>query len=218
MRATAMGWIVTGALILGSSSCASENKTFGVTTAGPTKTSAPESTPVPVPAPQEPPARATTARVSVCKLFSTADVTGVLGLDVSAVEKTKEGPSTVCTWRAKERAETPAWRKEDPVATFEGGLVTVRQAPASAYGDLVRKVEDEANSQKAAGRQELSWIGNGAFAIGASVSGVPIWRAVALHGGLVTAVQVSGARSKSSVATVSDLLMSTIARSGDRAE
>jgi len=154
----------------------------------------------------------------VCKLFSTAGVTGVLGLDVSAVEKTKEGPSTVCTWRAKERAETPAWRKEDPVANFEGGLVTIRQAPASAYVDLVRKVEDEANSQKAAGRQELSWIGNGAFAIGASVSGVPIWRAVALHGGLVTAVQVSGARSKSSVATVSDLLMSTIARSGDRAE
>jgi hypothetical protein len=107
-------------------------------------------------------------------------------------------------------------RKEDPVAEFEGGLVTIRRAPASAYGDLVRNVEAEAKSQKAAGRQDLSWIGNGAFAIGASVSGVPIWRAVAQHGRLVTAVQVSGARSKSSVATVGDFLTWTIARSGDQ--
>jgi hypothetical protein len=215
MRAAAAGWIVTGALILWSAGCASENKTFGVTTAGPTKTSAPESASVPVPPPPAP-TRATTPEVSVCELFSTADVTGVLGLDVSEVTKTKEGPDTVCTWRAKKAGETPAWRKEDPVAEFEGGLVTIRRAPASAYGDLVRNVEAEAKSQKAAGRQDLSWIGNGAFAIGASVSGVPIWRAVAQHGRLVTAVQVSGARSKSSVATVGDFLTWTIARSGDQ--
>ena len=216
MRA-AVGWVLSGVLILGSAGCSGEDKTFGVTTAGPTKTSAPESTPVPVPTPKAP-APAASPKTPVCELFSTEDVTGVLGPEVTEVAKTSEGPYTVCTWRAKNAADTPAWREEDPVAEFEGGLVTIRRGPASAYGDLARTVEEEARSQKAAGRHELSWLGNGAFAIGASVSGVPIWRAVAQHDGVVTAVQVSGARSRSSVATVGDFLTLTIARSGDQAE
>src|SRR5687768_13033931 len=105
MRA-AVGWVVSGILVLGSAGCSSEDKTFGVATAGPTKTTAPESTPAPVPTPT---AQATAAKpkIPVCELFSAADVTGVLGPEVTEVAKTSEGPYTVCTWRAKKAAETP---------------------------------------------------------------------------------------------------------------
>jgi hypothetical protein len=50
------------------------------------------------------------------------------------------------------------------------------------------------------------------FALGASVSGVPIWNAATLQGDLMTAVEVSGAQSKSSVATVTDFLVEVLAR------
>jgi hypothetical protein len=211
MRAAA-GLLVTGMLILASAGCGRDETTFGATTAGPTKTSAPEAAPTRAPR-SHAPTPAPAARTSVCELFTAAEITRVLGLAVSEVAQTREGPYTVCTWRAKKASVTPAWRETDPVAEFEGGLVTVRRGGNRQYDDLARTVKAQARSQDAAGRQDLAWLGNGAFAIGASVSGVPIWRAVAPHGEWVTAVQVSGARSEASVATASDFLMLTIARS-----
>jgi hypothetical protein len=41
---------------------------------------------------------------------------------------------------------------------------------------------------------------------------VPIWNAVTLQGDLMTSVEVSGAQSKSSVATVTDFLVEVLAR------
>jgi hypothetical protein len=69
-----------------------------------------------------------------------------------------------------------------------------------------------AEAKGAGGRQELTHLYPGGFAVGASVSGVPLWTAVALHEDAVIAVEVSGADSRSSIATVSDFLGRTLDR------
>jgi hypothetical protein len=146
-------------------------------------------------------------------LFTTAEINEVLGLDVARAIESKHGPYVVCTWKAKEEPEVPAWRRSDPVSQWDDGVVSITRGQAKDYADLARKVTALAEKKKAMGRQDLTWMGGGAFAIGASVSGVPLWHAVATHDGLVTAVEVSGATSKSSVASVSDFLLLTMERS-----
>jgi hypothetical protein len=137
----------------------------------------------------------------------------MLGLAVGPATRTEQGPFTVCTWKATNPPAVPSWRKGDPVTRWDDGLVTITTGNAGHYTELVNQVRSLARQQNATGRQDLSWVGNGAFAVGASVSGVPIWHAVAAHKGRVVAVEVTGADSKSSIATVSGFLLSVLDRS-----
>jgi hypothetical protein len=101
----------------------------------------------------------------------------------------------------------PSWRQGDPVLDIDDGIVTITRGRANHYADLEQSVTDVAVAQRATGRQELTNVGGSfAFAIGASVSGVPIWKAVAVDGEAVVAVEVSGAESNSSLAVVADFL------------
>ena len=93
-----------------------------------------------------------------------------------------------------------------------GGIVTITRADGAQYAALEKKIVAIAQAKKARGRKELEGVGDRAFAIGASVSGVPIWNAAVLHSGLLTGVEVSGAKSKSSIATVKDFLIEILAR------
>jgi hypothetical protein len=191
-------------LILPLAACgASEPKAYGPTAAGPTKTSGPSTAaPADVPSLAAEPTRATTG-AALCNLFTTAEVTDRLGLEVSKGTATKSGPYSVCTWKT-----TKAVNKRVP----GGGIVTITRADGRNYPDLEKKITAMAKTKKAHGRRDLQGIGDTAFALGASVSGVPIWNAATLQGDLVTAVEVSGAQSKSSVATVTDSLVEVLAR------
>jgi hypothetical protein len=96
---------------------------------------------------------------------------------------------------------------------WDDGIVTITRGDARNYTHLAKRVMALAKPKKATGRQDLPSIGAGAFAIGASVSGVPIWHAVGLQNDVAVAVEVSGAESNSSIATVSQFLLVTLSRS-----
>ena len=196
------------AMVLGVAGCAQRQETYGAGSAGPTVSSTPSVRPV---APTT--AAATSApprpKRSPC-LFSDADITDLLGLAVLPGTRTRQGSTVVCTWKAKDEPAVPRWRRSDPVTRWDDGLVTITRAPATHYTDVADRVVALARLQKATGRQELPSAGEGGFAIGASVSGVPIWHAVAVHHGQVVAVEVSGAGTQSSLATVSDFLLTAL--------
>jgi len=190
-------------LILPLAACgASEPKAYGPTTAGPTKTSGP-STAAPADVPSLAAERTHATGAALCNLFTTAEITDRLGLEVSKGTAVKSGPYSVCTWKT-----TTAVNKRVP----GGGIVTITRADGRNYPDFEKKITAVAKTKKAHGRRDLEGIGDRAFALGASVSGVPIWNAATLQGDLMTAVEVSGAQSKSSVATVTDFLVEVLAR------
>ena len=198
-------------LVLGLAACANEPVGFGATTAGPTLTSAPSESAEAAP---RTPATATTPGTSAspCGLFTQAEITKVLGLAVHRPVPSRPGPYLRCTWKAQRKPRVPSWRRSDPVTKWDDGIVTITSGDAKHYAALAKRVTTLAERQRATGRKELTWIGSGAFAVGGSISGVPIWHAIAVHSGRVTAVEVSGAGSRSSVATVGDFLFSTLDR------
>jgi hypothetical protein len=210
MRTTIALACVIG-LVLGSAACANEPVGFGASTAGPTLTSTPSESPEAAPST---PATAAThgTSASPCGLFTRAEITKVLGLAVRRAVPSRQGPYVRCTWRAEKLPAVPSWRRSDPVTRWDDGIVTITSGDAKHYTPLATSVTALAERQRATGRKELTWIGSGAFAIGGSISGVPIWHAIAVHRGRVTAVEVSGAGSRSSVATVGDFLFSTLDR------
>jgi hypothetical protein len=144
-----------------------------------------------------------TGAAALCNLFTTAEITDRLGLEVSKGTAVKSGPYSVCTWKTTKavNARVPG-----------GGIVTITRADGRYYRDFEKKVTAVAKAQKAHGRRDLQRIGDTAFALGASVSGVPIWHAATLQGDLMTAVELSGAKSKSSVGTITDFLIEVLAR------
>lgn len=208
--------LALAAVLAGTASCAGEQAGYGPTTAGPTITASPSASPpeplaVEEPAPRRP--RPTRRPVtSLCQLFTTAEVTRWLGLPVASGTPNTEGPYRVCSWRALEPPRVPDWRVGDPVLEHDDGIVTITLGRAADYVVLGERVVNLAEGKRASGRQDLPKIGAGAFAVGASVSGVPIWNAVALHEDTVVAVEVSGADSRSSIATVTEFLGQTLDR------
>ncbi len=62
------------------------------------------------------------------------------------------------------------------------------------------------------GVRRLKGVGDEGFAIGASVSGMPNWYAVVVHGGRLTGVRLSGAGSKASVGTIKAFMIEVLAR------
>ena len=186
--------IAVAALLTG---CASgEPTTYGPTVAGPTitnKTSAPVAPPS-LPEDEEPVTRVTGK--SLCALFSSAEIGATLGLPVGKVAVSKDGPYSVCTWKAK---------KGD-------GTVTISRAGGNYYAAFSQKIIAAAKARKARGRKDLEGIADEAFAIGASVSGVPIWYGAALLGGVLTGIEVSGAGSKASIATAKGFMIEILAR------
>ena len=177
----------------------SEPKAYGPATAGPTKTPK-KSTSVPAGVDTLPAEHVyATGAAALCKLFTTAEITERLGLKVSNGTPAKSGPYSVCTWKTIK-----------PVVG--GGVVTITRAEGKNFPDFEKEVTALAKTQKAHGRRQLKKVGDTAFALGASVSGVPIWHAVTLQGDLMTAVEMSGAKSKSSVGTITGFLIEVLAR------
>jgi hypothetical protein len=181
---------------------ASKPKAYGPTTAGPTKTSKP-STSGPTEVPSLPAEHIHATGAALCNLFTTAEITDRLGLEVAKGTAVKSGPYSVCTWKT-----TAAVNKRVP----GGGIVTITRADGRNFPDFEKKITAAGKIKKAHGRRHLQGIGDTAFALGASVSGVPNWNAATLEGNLMTAVEVSGAKSKSSIATVTDFLVEVLAR------
>lgn len=189
--------LFAGALLV--TGCAGgEPTTYGPTTAGPVlrpKTAAPE------PGPSLPEIEQPTPVVakSLCELFSTAEISTRLGLPVRKVVASRRGPYSVCTWTAVKPVEG-------------GGIVTITRADAGQYAAFSHDMIAEAKSKKARGRKQLEGVGDEGFAIGASVSGVPIWYAAVVHADRLTGVQISGAGSKSSVGTIKAFMIEVLAR------
>ncbi|WP_433022648.1 hypothetical protein [Kribbella sp. CA-294648] len=189
--------LVAGALLV--AGCAGEEPTtYGPTTAGPVtrpKTAAPEPAPS-LPEIEEP---TQAAAKPLCEMFSTAEISARLGLPVRKVVAGKRGPYSVCTWTTVKPVEG-------------GGIVSITRADAGQYAAFSREMVAEAKSKKARGRKQLEGVGDEGFAIGASVSGVPIWYAAVVHADRLTGVQLSGAGSKSSVGTIKAFMIEVLAR------
>jgi hypothetical protein len=197
-------------------------KLYGADTdlVGPTRTATPtpsprEATPQSAAAaPSSPSSPSSTSRrgTSRCDLFTRAEIEKILGLQVAPVVTSSRDGMDVCTWRSTETPKVKSWLKGDPVLEHDEGVVSITRGPIERAASLEARVVEEAKRKKAGGRQELPHLGRGAFAIGASVSGVPIWYAVGLDRDEVVGVQVSGADSRSGVGTVTDFLGRTLAR------
>lgn len=187
--------LLAGVLVL--AGCAAEEPTtYGPTVAGPTKTSTPSAAPSvpPLPVEEEPIVRKSGA--ALCSTFSTAEISELLGLPVRKVVVSKRGPYSVCTWK-----------------TVKGeGIVSITRGDGSLYSAYEKEIVAEANKKKARGRKELDGVGEVAFAIGASVSGVPNWYAAVLQGGYLTGIQVAGAGSTASIATAKAFMIEILAR------
>jgi hypothetical protein len=203
---------VAAVAVVGVAGCTSDQPTYGAASAGPTlsaEPTTPDAVPSAAPSVTE---SSTRERVRPC-VFSTGEIAKVLGLPVRPAVRTVRGPSVVCTWRSTVEPVVPAWRGTDPVTHWDDGIVTITRTDSAHYDALVSEVVSLAHRQKATGRHPLPGVGGDAFAIGASVSGVPIWHAVALAHGQAVAIEVSGADSHASQATVSDFLL-TVADEG----
>jgi hypothetical protein len=191
-------WAISVLLAVVLAGCATEQPQYGPTVAGPTTTPG-SKTPRPVVqetlVESEPKVPVTGA--ALCKLFTSAEITKLLGLQVGKVVASRQGPYSSCTWKTTKAA---------------GGIVTITRADGRYYAAYEKKIVTVSEARKARGRKELEGLGAGAFAMGASVNGVPTWQAVALQGGLLTGVEVSGAGSKSSIATVKEFLIEILAR------
>jgi hypothetical protein len=191
-------FLLAGVLAL--TGCAAEEPTtYGPTVAGPTKTSKPSSAPtVPaLPEGEEPVVRK--AGASLCALFSTAEISDLLGLPVKKVVSSKRGPYSVCTWKTVKPVAGP-------------GIVTITRGDGALYSAYEKETVAEANKQKARGRKELEGVGDAAFAMGASVSGIPNWYAAVLQGGYLTGIQVAGEGSAASIATAKAFMIEILAR------
>jgi hypothetical protein len=188
-------FLLAGVLLLGG--CASEEPTtYGPTVAGPTKTSAPSPAPsVPeMTVAEEPIIRKTGA--ALCAMFSTAEISELLGLPVKKVVVSKRGPYSVCTWKAVEGE----------------GIASITRGDGNLYTAYEKEIVAEANRKKARGRKDLEGVGQVAFAIGASVSGVPNWYAAVLQDGYVTGIQLAGAGSTASIATAKGFMIEILTR------
>ncbi|NEA32830.1 DUF3558 domain-containing protein [Streptomyces sp. SID13031] len=189
--------LATALLVTG---CAAEEPTtYGPTTAGPTLR--PKSTGPRTPDPSLPNIDATTEPTAkpLCSIFTTAEITATLGLPVRKVVAGKRGPYVTCTWTTVKPVEGP-------------GSVTITRGDGAQYDAFSQQMIAEAKSKKARGKKLLEGVGDEGFAIGASVSGVPIWYAVVQHAGVLTGVQVSGAGSKASVGTIKAFMIEVLAR------
>jgi hypothetical protein len=189
---------VLAAVLLVAGCAAEKPTTYGPTTAGPTlrpKTSGPAPGPsvpeivVPSEAPLKP----------LCQMFTTAEISATLGLAVHNAVTRKVGPYVTCTWTTVKAVEGP-------------GNVTITRGDGAQYTTFSQKMIAEAKAKKARGRKQLEGVGDQGFAIGASVSGVPIWYAAVEHAGVLTGVQISGAGSKSSVGTIKAFMIEILAR------
>ncbi|WP_328323096.1 DUF3558 domain-containing protein [Kribbella sp. NBC_00382] len=190
--------LVLAAVLLVAGCAAEEPTTYGPTTAGPTirpKTSAPvdESTLPPI---EE---ESTAPPKPLCEIFSTAEISTTLGLAVRKAVTSKNGPYITCTWATVKPVDGP-------------GVVTITRGDGSLYTAYSQKMIGEAKAKKARGKKLLEGVGDQGFAIGASVSGIPIWYAAVEHAGVLTGVQLSGAGSKASVGTIKAFMIEILAR------
>lgn len=195
---TVRALVVAVALIGVLAGCAAgEPTTYGPTVAGPTKTSTPGAPLPPDPAlddPEEPVARVTGK--TLCQLFTSAEISKALGLPVGKVVASRQGRYSRCVWKSA---------KGD-------GIVAITRGDGADYEALKQQFVAEATAAKARGRKDLAGVGDVGFAIGASVSGIPNWRAVAVNAGVLTGVQMSGEGSLAGLGTIKEFLIDLLAR------
>jgi hypothetical protein len=189
---------VLAAVLLVAGCAAEEPTTYGPTTAGPTlrpKTSGPAPGPsVPeIVEPTEAPLK------PLCEMFTTAEISSTLGLAVRKAVTSKNGPYITCTWTTVKPVDGP-------------GVVTITRGDGSLYSAFSQKMIGDAKAKKARGKKLLEGVGDQGFAIGASVSGIPIWYAAVEHAGVLTGVNISGAGSKASVGTIKAFMIEILAR------
>jgi hypothetical protein len=211
MTSTLAGVVLLVALV----GCADETQTtYGPTAAGPTRTTSRGTGPGPAEAPSTPAADATSPKVvptgaAVCSLYTTAQIAARLGRPIGTGVPFKDGPYVGCAWRAGKSGD----------AQVKGGrviptVVTITRAEAKHYQAYRGKTIALAKSRKAGGEQVMRGVGDDAFAIGASVKGVPIWYASTRKGDWLTGVEMSGAGSKAGIVAVTDLLLDILNRGG----
>lgn len=201
MRRRVAASLLAFAAILATSACAQNDTEYGAATAGPTLAPDPSSAPVgstagarevASPEPTEAAASAPGRKKGVCDLFTVEEVTTRLGAAVNDGSAGSEGGVESCTWKVRTPAKLPGWLTGDPVLPHAQGTVTVTRAPAGQARALQRTMLTDAEEVKADTRVDLRDMGTGAFAIGGSVSGVPIWRAMAVRRDIAVSVRLSG--------------------------
>lgn len=190
--------LLLAAALLVAGCAAEEPTTYGPTTAGPSLRA---KTSTPGPQPTLPDYEATTEATAkpLCSMFTTAEITAALGLPVRNVVAGKKGPYVTCTWTTVKPVEGP-------------GNITITRGVGAQYEAFSQQMIAEAKGKKARGKKQLEGVGDEGFAIGASVSGVPIWYAAVEHAGVLTGLQISGAGSKSSVGTLKAFMIEILAR------
>ena len=188
---------------------AAEPKEYGATEAGPTKTAKPLITDQPPPADpveEEVGPRVVTTSVGLCKLYTADEIGTWIGRPVRAGKPGTGASNASCAWRGTGQA-TKA-KGAPPVTT----VVSITRGEASSYEAYRKQIVALAKSRSAGGSQVVRGVGDEAFAVGASVKGIPIWYGGTRHGDWMTVVEMSGGGTKAGVASVTEFLLDIIER------
>jgi hypothetical protein len=188
---------------------AAEPKEYGATDAGPTKVAKPLITDQPPPS--DPVAEDVGPKVvatsaGLCKLYTTDEIGTWIGRSVRAGKAGTGSSYASCVWNGTGKA-TKA--KGAPAVTT---VVSITRGEASAYDAYRKQIVALAKSRSAGGSQVVRGVGDEAFAIGASVKGIPIWYGGTRHGDWMTIVEMSGGGTKAGVASVTEFLLDIIER------
>jgi hypothetical protein len=197
--------VVLVVLLFTAVACAGDAKEYGATEAGPTKRAQPLVADKAPPA-EEPGQKVVTTSAGLCELYTPAEIEERLGLPVHEGKPVAGKSYASCRWLG---VGMPAEAKGvRPVPT----VVSITRGKAGQYADYRASITAVAEQRSASGGQDLRGVGDEAYAIGASVKGIPIWYGGARHEDWMTAVEMSGGGSKAGVASVTELLLDIIER------
>lgn len=194
-------------LVAGAAGCgAAEPKEYGATQAGPTKVSKPliadQPPRVEDSGSDEP--KVVTSSAGLCALYTEAQIEEFLGRPVREGRPGTSKTNASCTWPGTGK---PVKTKGSPPVPI---VVSITRAKATRYDAIHENTVAKAESRSAGGAQIIRGVGDEAFAIGASVKGVPIWYGGARHGDWMTVVEMSGGNTKAGVASVTEFLLDII--------
>ncbi|MBM7791019.1 hypothetical protein [Tenggerimyces flavus] len=196
-------------LVAAAAACGVEEpKEYGATRAGPTKVSKPliadQPPQVDDSAENEDEPKVVTSSAGLCKLYTQEQIGEFLGRSVREGRPGTSKTSASCVWAGTGK---PTKTKGAPPVPI---VVSITRAKATRYDTIHANTVEMAESRSAGGAQVIRGVGDEAFAIGASVKGVPIWYGGARHGDWMTVVEMSGGNSKAGVVSVTEFLLDII--------